>query len=147
MAFHVSKASQYAVRALTFLARQPPSEAVLIRDIARAETIPRPFLAKVIRLLGQGGLIDSFKGPRGGIRLARPPHKITVREIIECIDGVTLFDGCFLGLQECNDEAPCPIHEHWKVIRERLIGELRSITLADIAAVTSRRSLLKNGKP
>ncbi|RME07154.1 MAG: Rrf2 family transcriptional regulator [Deltaproteobacteria bacterium] len=143
MAFHVSKASQYAIRAMTHLARQPASEAVLIREIATEEGIPQPFLAKVIRMLGRCGLVETFKGPGGGIRLARPPYRITVREIIECVDGPTLFEGCFLGLSTCSDDAPCPIHENWKVIRERLIGELRSITLADIAAVTSRRARLE----
>lgn len=144
MAFGISKAAQYAIRALVFLAQRSASEASLVRDIARHEAIPSPFLAKLVGQLAQANLVDTFKGPGGGIRLAVPPHKITVLQVIECVDGLNFFEGCFLGLSQCNEIEPCPMHNDWKVMRERLRKELSSTTLADLAVIINRRNETQN---
>jgi Rrf2 family transcriptional regulator, iron-sulfur cluster assembly transcription factor len=135
MGFMISKAAQYAIRTLVHLAGRSASEACPVRDIAEATGIPQPFLAKLVGQLVQGRLVDSFKGPGGGIRLARPPHRIDVLEVVRAVDGAAVFDGCFLGLQRCGEDEPCPMHEDWKVFRERLKKNLGETTIAELATI------------
>ncbi len=110
-----------------------------MREIADAEGIPYPFLAKLVGDLVQAGFLDSFRGPRGGVRLALPPHKITVLEVVESVDGVGSMEQCFLGLAACSDLKPCPLHEYWKPMKARLVSGLASATVADLARVAVSR--------
>jgi Rrf2 family protein len=139
MVHFISKGSQYAVRALVRLARDP-SQALTVRQIADAEGIPHHFLAKLVGRLVRTRLITALKGPGGGARLARPPEEIRVLEVIEAVEGPDYLTGCFLGLPLCDDEAPCPMHEDWRVIRERLRTQLGGITLAELAATIELRT-------
>jgi Rrf2 family protein len=134
MSYGISTAAQYAVRTLVHLARQPTSEATPVREIAEIEGIPPHFLAKLVGKLARGKLVDAFKGPGGGIRLARPPHKIRLSQVIEVIDGPDFLSGCVLGSPECNDEQNCPMHENWKEVKLRLKNEFDRISLAQLAA-------------
>ncbi len=104
-----------------------------VRDVAEAEEIPYPFLAKLVGQLVQGGFLDSFKGPTGGVRLAMPPHRISVLDVLECVDGENTFRGCFLGLPDCSDDSPCPMHDDWGKLRARLVERLDRATVADLA--------------
>lgn len=137
----LSKPSQHAIRALVYLSGLPASESATVQTIATAAEIPQPFLAKTVRRLVSGGLLESFRGPGGGIRLARPPHKITVLEVLEILDpdGVVV-DGCVLGLDECGGPEPCPMHEHWAQIREQLRKSLENTTIATLASTFDKRS-------
>ncbi len=134
MGLAVSTPAQYAVRALVYLARRNAAEAARVRDVAAAENIPYPFLAKLVGQLVQAGFLDSFKGPTGGIRLAKPPHRISVLDVITAIDGSDAFQGCFLGLRVCSEESPCPLHNDWKIVREKLVRRLESASIADLAS-------------
>ncbi len=140
MGLAVSTPAQYAVRALVYLATRNAAEAARIRDVAASESIPYPFLAKLVGQLVQAGFVDSFKGPTGGVRLAKPPHKITVLEVIRSIDGADAFEGCFLGLPECSDTAPCPLHADWGAVREKLTRRLAGATIADLAQTVTQRA-------
>jgi DNA-binding IscR family transcriptional regulator len=75
--------------------------------------------------------------------LARPATDITLENIIEATDGGDLVEGCVLGLAECNEDNPCPLHESWKEVRAKLTEMLESKTLADLAEVSRRRSEAK----
>jgi Rrf2 family protein len=133
MAYGVSKASQYAVRALVFLAAQAPDDVVPVREIAEQEGIPHHFLAKLVGTLVQDGMVEAFKGPGGGLRLAVSPAEINVAQVIETIDGPNFLQGCFLGFPQCGDDDPCPMHEQWGDLRARMIAEMERITIAQLA--------------
>ena len=139
MTMGISTPAQYAVRALVSLACRGGSTSVRIREIADSEDIPYAFLAKLVGQLVQAGLLDSFKGPNGGVRLAKPAHRITILEVIQSIDGPEFATGCFLGLPDCSDEEPCPAHETWKALREPIVRRLGSAAIADLAAVVESR--------
>ena len=136
MGYGISRAAQYAIRTLVHLARQQASVASPVREIAESEGIPPHFLAKLVGKLSRAGLVDAFKGPGGGIRLAHPPHKLKLSMVIEAVDGEDFLAGCFLGLRECGDAHPCPMHENWKVVRQRLLADYDRITIAQLASVT-----------
>jgi Rrf2 family protein len=135
-----SRPAEYAIRAMTFLALQPPGKLSGAREIARAEDVPIPFLWKILQNLARRRLIRSFKGLHGGYELASPAHEISVKDIVRAMDNSAAAEGCVLGLAECSEKNPCPLHESWKDIRGRLTEMMEQTTVADLAAVASKRS-------
>jgi len=128
---------------MVFLAGQPSGKLSGAREISRTEQIPVPFLWKILQNLARQKLIRSFKGVRGGYELARPAMDITLENIIDATDGEDLVEGCVLGLPECSEENPCPLHESWKEVRIKLTAMLEQTTLADLADVAKRRAAAK----
>lgn len=134
-----SRSAEYAIRAMTRLARQPSGKLTGAREISGAEGIPMPFLWKILQNLARRKLIRSFKGLRGGYELARPAEQITLDAILLATDGGGVTENCVLGLPQCSEENPCPLHPAWKEIRTRLAAMLEENTLADLARVARRR--------
>ena len=134
-----SRAAEYALRAMTFLAMQPPGKLSGAREIARAEKVPMPFLWKILQNLTRRRLIRSFKGLHGGYELAYPARRINVEDIVRAMDNTEVVEGCVLGLAQCSEENPCPLHHSWKEVRTQLTDMMQRTTLADLAAVASRR--------
>lgn len=127
-----TRSAQYAIRALALLASEPRDNYVPIRDVARSARVPLPFLAKIMQVLARSGLVDSRRGPGGGVRLARAPHAVTLEEIVVAVDGEDSVRECVLGLPHCADTNPCPVHEVWKQVRPTLRRQLHDRSLADI---------------
>ena len=137
-----SSACEYAIRAMTYVADFSPGTRLLARDISAHERIPGPFLGKIFQTLVRSGLLKSSKGPGGGFSLAKDPATITLYDIYTAIDGNTYLDACAVGLARCSDEMPCPLHERWKPIRERIRQYLQTTSLADMAEATRRKRAL-----
>jgi len=130
-----TRADEYAIRAMTFLAMQPAGRLVGAREISEAEKIPMPFLWKILQTLAKRRLIRSFKGFRGGYELAQPADKLTLNMILSANNDADRFRRCLLGLQQCSDEKPCPLHYRWRELRVGIEEMLENSTLADLAAV------------
>jgi Rrf2 family protein len=145
-----SRSAGYAVQALTYLAAQPPGKLTGAREIAEEAQIPMPFLWKILRNLSQKKLVRSFKGVRGGYELARAAEKISVAQVLAASPDARHTDYCVLGLEKCNDAAPCPLHESWKTVRNQIDDLLKETSLADLARNARRKSkranLTKNRK-
>ena len=109
--------------------------------------IPMPFLWKILRNLSQQKLVRSFKGVHGGYELARPAKTIRVSEILAVGREGDQIGGCVLGLDECDDHDPCPLHMQWKSFRTQIEARFRTTTLADLARDSkpsqSKRSRLR----
>jgi Rrf2 family protein len=95
--------------------------------------IPRPFLWKILRRLSQKKLVRSFKGVCGGYELARPAKTISVSEVLDLGPQSDQLDCCVLGLPDCSDRDPCPLHSHWKSLRTQVEQWIQDTTLADLA--------------
>ncbi len=134
-----SRSVEYAFRALTYLARQPKGSQKLARQIARSERVPAFFLAKTLQQLARNGVLRSVKGPTGGFALDRPPSKITMMEVIEVLDGTDTYDRCIVGLRECNDQVLCPVHDGFKLLRDRLKRYLSRTTVAQLVSESERK--------
>jgi len=128
-----SAACEYAIRAAAHLAGRAPDESVKLREIARREGIPQPFLSALLPRLVAAGLMDSTRGPTGGYVLSRAPDQIRLHDIVVAVDGLDALERCAAGLGRCSDVVPCPLHDAWKPIRERVRAYLRQTTLADMA--------------
>lgn len=142
-----SRPCEYAIRTMAYLARASSDERVQVQEIAEAEAIPAPILAKVLQQLARGNLVGSYKGPGGGFSLNRAPSAINLYEIFRVVDGVEDLDRCAVGLAECNDFAPCPLHDTWKSVRVHLLQYLKKTTLEEMAgAVDRKKELLGRGR-
>ena len=136
----LSQTSKYAVRAVLHLA-QNDGHPWLSRDIARVLDIPEHFLAKIMQNLSKSGLLHSAKGRGGGFRLAKPAGEIQLLEVVRAIDGSHFGEACILGLPECSEENPCPLHNRWSDIKEEILcmlGAKNVVELAETSIPSSR---------
>ena len=120
---------------MVYLAAQSDAKKAFVstRKIAGDLAISFHFLTKILQLLTQDRLLLSYRGPNGGVSLARSAQEISLLEIVESIDGPDLFTACVLGLSECGTQNPCPLHDRWAERREDLKTFFSQITLAKLA--------------
>jgi len=128
----LSRSSEYAIRALTYLAQHPQAKLHLAREIAEELGLPAPFLGKVLQPLVAKGLIKSQRGRSGGFSLARPPAQVRLIDIVEAEEKIARENTCLLGQRTCSDETACPMHEYWQQASDQFRGRLVQTTLADL---------------
>ncbi len=134
----LSRPCTYAIRAMTYLAMQPPGKLSGTREVSKEENMPNSFLGKVLLQLRRGRLLRSYKGVGGGYELALPPEKINLLMIFRCINGDELLEACILENRECRWSQHCALHEPWRAIRDQLCALLERTTLAEL--VQARKS-------
>ena len=129
-----SKACEYAIKAMIFLAARPAdNRRAGAREVAEAIQSPEAFTAKILQQLMKRQLLHSVKGPNGGFELLRKSEDIKLAQIVEAIDGDNLFRGCVLGFHKCSETHPCPVHHKFKAVRDQLAVMLITTNLAEIA--------------
>jgi Rrf2 family protein len=141
-----SNACAYGIRALSRLAAIRPDGYVLLDELCEAGDLPRHFVAKILQDLVRQGLLLSAKGRGGGFALARPADQITLYDIVQLIDGTDSLKQCIVGMNQCDDNQPCPQHEQWKALRTRIYDFLTGTTLAQMSE-TLQRKLELIGQP
>lgn len=112
-----------------------------IRVMSEKLDISFHFLTKILQQLTGAGLMESFKGPNGGIRLSKAGDEITLMEVVEAIDGRDLLTECALGLPGCGVEKPCPLHEKWADTRDNIRHMLENTTLIELAKKGKKENL------
>lgn len=111
----LSRKSDYALRAVRHLAGLPKGQLGSINSISGAESIPREFLAKILKDLTRGSILVSFQGVKGGYALAREPKAVNFLNVIEAIDGplhlnlCTEPEGC-----RCENYKKCDLRGFWE---------------------------------
>jgi len=114
----LSKTCSYAIRAALYIAVHQDRQFIPIRDISEQLGVSFHFLTKILQILTGRNILVSFRGPNGGIALARPAHEIMLAELVEAVDGLAIFNNCVLGLGLCDNANPCPVHQHWTDVRK-----------------------------
>jgi Rrf2 family transcriptional regulator, iron-sulfur cluster assembly transcription factor len=138
----VTRAGEYAIIGLLYLARQPEGRAVVVEEISDAEKIPGSFLAKIFQVLAKGKLVISHRGPSGGFSLARSPAEISLLQVLNCVEHA-------FALQKCVTEEPscvvsterlgsCVLCGVFAEAQRRVNEVFASTTLADL----TKRSLV-----
>lgn len=140
-----SKACEYAIRAEIYIAlASQNSPKVSLKDIAKQIESPEAFTAKILQQLVRNKLIESQKGPSGGFWLTEELSKqIRLSQIVEAIDGDKVYQGCGLGLKECSEKQPCPIHNKFKFVRNTLREMLETTSLYELAHGLKEGAFLK----
>lgn len=138
----LSKASAYGLRALLYIvAHKKHGDYVSIREMSEELNISFHFLTKILQSLTQQGLLESYRGPNGGITLKRPPNEIFLIDVVKILDGEDFFDTCLLGLPGCGEAEPCPVHDFWKVTKAALKNEFASTSLTELGTKISENRL------
>lgn len=128
-----TKTTEYSIRVILLLGYETTSNKLLgVSSIANNLGFPEAFIGKVLQSLVKNELINSVKGPGGGFYLHPGTSEMTILDIIERIEGLDFLNKCGLGINSCNKENPCPIHEKYSKVSESIITALSSKTVCDI---------------
>jgi Rrf2 family protein len=136
----ITRQADYAVRAVLYLAEQNGNGRAPTSLIAREQQIPPSFLAKIVSQLSVAGMVQTSRGARGGVALAREPKDINLLEVIEAIDGPITLNECVADPSVCAFGKDCPVHSVWCAAQETLVRELSSTSFDDLMKA-------RNGKP
>ena len=128
----LSTTSQYAIRALSCLARMQSGETVLGRKLSEEATVPSNYLSKIMLVMRNAGLVEATRGAGGGYRLGRAPSEIRLLDIVSLFEPLVGEMECVLGTGPCNDDAPCAVHAQWKEVRNQFVGFLEKTTLTQL---------------
>jgi len=144
-----SRSAEYAIRAFVHLATVPEGKYAMVKQIAEEADIPSHFLAKILQQMARKGFLRSSKGPTGGFSLRMNAADLSLLQIVDAIDGLADFERCPAGMAECNDQAPCGMHDSWKGLRSRIMEYLERTSIDDLAKSfeQKRRNLDKSKKP
>jgi Rrf2 family protein len=126
-----SKSTEYALRATIFIAQKGSEENKLsIDEISKAIGSPKPFTAKILQLLTKDNrIVSSVRGPNGGFYITEKAKKLPSRCILEAMSEDEILDKCVLGLTQCSEKMPCPMHAEYKLIKQQLIQLFENKTI------------------
>jgi Rrf2 family protein len=133
----ITRQADYAIRAVSYLAKQAPNQRSATSTVAKEMKIPPSFLAKIISQLSIAGLLHTSRGARGGVTLAREPGKISMLDVVEAIDGPILLNECVGDPGECDFSEECLVHPIWLEAQKNLVKSL-SETRFDQLAVKNK---------
>jgi len=139
-----SKACEYAIMALANLSRHNMRDRFTISMLCENSHIKESYARKAFQALSNGGILQAVSGPGGGYRFAKSPDEIKLLEVIQCIDGKSCFDQCILGLNFCDNENSCPMHDTWKPLKNQVIYSLQNITLGKIIKLNKKTKELSH---
>ncbi len=120
----ITKQTDYAIRCVLYLS-QNHSEVKVVDEIARAKSIPKVFLAKILQKLARAGIVRSHRGVKGGFELAKRPKDISLLDVIEAIEGPVAMNICAIDKRMCNLSNTCSVHPVWIKLREETERKLR----------------------
>lgn len=127
----ISGTSQYAIRAVVYVATHGADAPVRVGPIATALDVPQNYLSKTLHQLARAGVLRSVRGPRGGFQLAGPPARLTLARVVSPFDEVGERH-CLLGRAQCGDRNACAAHGRWVSISDSLQAFFRNTTIADL---------------
>ncbi|WP_038530576.1 RrF2 family transcriptional regulator [Formosa agariphila] len=130
-----SKACEYGIRASIFIAlNSMEGRRVSPKEIAKEIDSPEAFTAKILQALARNNVVNSIKGAHGGFEINKDEIKtVKLSDIVDAIDGDNIYKGCGLGLKECDETKPCPMHDKFKSVRDELRLMLESTDLEALA--------------
>ena len=133
MGLQLTRGGEYAIRAMSYLAGFPDGHVASLHDIGQAQDIPESFLAKILQSLVHGGLAVSQRGAHGGFALARAATDISMRDVIEAVDGPVALNQCVLWPEDCERSGDCELHKAWMRAQAQLMDVLDTVTLRSLS--------------
>jgi len=137
----ISRQADYAIRAILDLSSIPAGELTQTREIAHRQEIPEKYLPTIVRTLARAGLLRTLRGSHGGISLSRSPQEITLRDVVEAIDGPILLNRCEIRPGECSvgESGYCSLHEFWQSMVDDIRMKMDQINFGDLSGLTSEK--------
>ena len=133
-----SKACEYAIKASIYIARQSlQQKRVNVKEVSQSVDAPVAFTAKILQVLCREDIMQSVRGQQGGFVFDEIKQKeVKIFDLVRIFDGDGLFTQCGLGLHKCSSENPCPVHDDFKMVREKLLEMTQKHSLYDLALKT-----------
>jgi len=138
-----TKAEEYGLLGILYLADKDENIITPLSEISQAQEIPEKFLAKIFQSLSRTGLVRSHRGVRGGFTLGKKPEEITIKEILESIQGPYHLLKCIPEPALCGKSEFCALRELLVVAESKLISVFAEHTLADIAHWETNKSVVR----
>jgi Rrf2 family protein len=130
-----NKETEYALRGLVYIQMQNSKGARPgIDEIAREIEAPRFFTAKILQRMVRMGFVMSLKGKGGGFYFDTGKPELSIKELITVIEGNKIITGCGFGLKKCNEDKPCPMHNHYAPIRDAINKLVSTETIQSLAS-------------
>ena len=130
----LTRTSEYALRAMIHLAVHGQNGPIPGAQIASETGVPRKYLSKILADLVRAGVLEASPGKTGGFRLAAPPGKVRLIEVLTPFEPVlTDRRPCPFGNEVCSDDTPCAGHDRWKIVRDTYSNYLHETSIEDIA--------------
>lgn len=129
----LTRKGEYAIRGMVYLARQEPGKLILVSEIAETVDVPQSFLAKIFQGLTRFGLVRSSRGAGGGFALARPAAEISLREVIEAVEGTICANRCVIDAGFCDRSDNCTVHPVWHRVQDQVRTLLDGVSLAELS--------------
>ena len=130
-----TKACEYGIKASVYIIDSSlKNQKVSMKDVAKAIDSPEAYTSKILQQLSRNNIIQSEKGPTGGFSVEKDKiEQLNLSMIVSAIDGDSIYEGCGLGFQQCNEKKPCVIHHQYKSIRDDLKTMLEDTLLVDLS--------------
>ena len=128
----ITRATEYAIRAVLYMSAQPQGEIVYKRDICKAQEITPAFLTKILQPLIKDGIVGSQRGVGGGFYLTKDPAEITLLDVVKTQEGPVFLNQCLIEQGSCSREFFCPVHGAWKEIRQEFMAMLNRYDFAGL---------------
>jgi Rrf2 family protein len=129
----ITRQADYAVRAMVYLAQLGPQNKASTGIIAKEKSIPPSFLAKIVSQLSVAGLLETSRGARGGVSLAKPAEAISLLDVVEAIDGPIQLNDCVGDSNSCEYDDSCPLKPVWCDAQKMLIDHLSKANFSQFA--------------
>ena len=140
----LSTRARYAARALTEIALGYPGGTITAKDVAERQGISAKYLEQLLASLKAAGLVKAIRGARGGFALARPPEDITLKQVLEVLEGSVAPVECVDHPESCPMKDICPTRDTWVDVRNAVESVLGNTTLLDL--VRRRRAKLSSAQ-
>ena len=135
----LSTRARYGVRLMLALAVNYGNGPVYLKDIARGEEISEKYLSLIIIPLRTAGLVISTRGAYGGYNLAREPSQITLKEVVDVLEGEPCLVDCVRDPSLCPRVSTCVTREIWSLLGGKISEVLESITLHDLVRMNGEK--------
>ncbi len=132
----LTRKGEYAIRGIIYLAQQPPGKMALISEVAEAAKVPQMFLAKIFQSFAKVGLVNSYRGTGGGFTLGRPAARISLRQVVEAVEGPIVPNRCLVG-GPCDRGGACNVHSVWRRVQNQVVQILDSVSMEELARNTN----------
>jgi Rrf2 family iron-sulfur cluster assembly transcriptional regulator len=129
----ITRTGEYGLRGLLFLTKQPTDRIFLVSEVSRAQRITATYPAKIFQRLSKTGLLKSTRGLNGGFNPGKPAKEITMKQVIEALEGPIVLNRCLLRQREYDEEESCPLHEVFEEAQEKFLEALDRTTIEDLA--------------
>jgi Rrf2 family iron-sulfur cluster assembly transcriptional regulator len=138
----LTRGSDYGLRGMLYMARQPLGQVCLVSQVAAAENLPESYLAKIFQDLARNRLLMSHRGAKGGFSLVNDPQNISLLDIIEAVEGPVAIAPCLDVREGCDRMELCEIYEALDLAQAHMLSVLKNTSLADL--VDGKKSAREN---